>query len=253
MELKQVMEITTKIGEMLLSSGAEIYRVEDTMKRIAKSYEVDLDSFVMPTGFSATGKTHDGRILTCVKRIKDRTVDLHRIDLLNDLSRRIENENLNYDEIIVEVEKIRKLPYFKYPLRVFSAGIVAFSFTQLFNGKLLDALIAFIITCIVYVVKEKISRLGFFQFFEYFLSGFLAAILTLIFKNYINAVNLDKVIIGSIMILVPGIAMTNAIKDALYGDLISSFARFGEALFIAASVGAGVGFALTLGLGWVMI
>lgn len=130
---------------------------------------------------------------------------------------------------------------------------MAFSFTQLFNGKLLDALIALIITCIVYIVKEKISRLGFFQFFEYFLSGFLAAILTLIFKNYINAVNLDKVIIGSIMILVPGIAMTNAIKDALYGDLISSFARFGEALFIAASVGAGVGFALTLGLGWVML
>ncbi|WDU83434.1 threonine/serine exporter family protein [Caloramator sp. Dgby_cultured_2] len=60
----------------------------------------------------------------------------------------------------------------------------------------------------------------------------MAAILTLIFKNLINAVNLDKVIIGSIMILVPGIAMTNAIKDALYGDLISSFARFGEALLL---------------------
>ncbi|MCX7903583.1 MAG: threonine/serine exporter family protein [Caloramator sp.] len=253
MELTQVMEIATRIGELLLSSGAEIYRVEDTMKRIAKSYEVELDSFVMPTGFSATGKTSDGRIITCVKRIKDRTVDLHRIDLLNKLSRRIENEKLSYDEIVEEVEKIKRLPYFKYPLRIISAGFVAFAFTQLFNGEFLDSLLAFIITCVVYVVKEKISRLGFFQFFEYFLSGFLAAILTLIFKNYINAVNLDKVIIGSIMILVPGIAMTNAIKDALYGDLISSFARFGEALFIAASVGAGVGFALTLGLGWVML
>jgi len=253
MEVKQVVEVATKIGELLLSSGAEIYRVEDTMRRIGAAYKIEIESFVMPNGFSATGKTSDGKMITCVKRIKDRTVDLHKIELLNDLSRRIEAEKLSYDVIVKEIENIEKLPYFNFPLRILSAGIVAFSFTQLFEGTVLDAFFAFIITCVIYVLKEKIEKFGFFQFFEYFISGFLAAIFALFVNNFIWTVNIDKVIIGSIMILVPGIAITNAIKDALYGDIVSSLARLGEALYIATSIGVGVGFALTLGIGWVTL
>lgn len=252
MNLKNVVEIATTIGEMLLSSGAEIYRVEESMKRISNAYGYEFESFVMPTGFSATGKGINGEVITCVKRIKDRTVDLHRIEYLNDLSRRIESDKPGYEAVLKEIEKINNIPYFKYWLRILSSGFVALSFTLLFNGDLTDSLIAFFITCIIYITKNRISKLGFFQFFEYFLSGFLAAIFTLLIKNFVSSIHVDKVIIGSIMILVPGIAMTNAIKDALYGDIISSFARFGEALFIAAAVGAGVGFALTLGIGWVL-
>ncbi|KRQ87202.1 Inner membrane protein YjjP [Caloramator mitchellensis] len=252
MNLKNVVEIATTIGEMLLSSGAEIYRVEESMSRIAKSYGYEFESFVMPTGFSATAKNIKGEVITCVKRIKNRTVDLHRIEYLNDLSRRIESDKPGYEEVLKEIEKINNIPYFKYWLRILSSGLVALSFTLLFNGNIIDAIIAFIITCAIYITKNSISKLGFFQFLEYFISGFLAAMLSLILKNFIYSIHVDKVIIGSIMILVPGIAMTNAIKDALYGDIISSFARFGEALFIAAAVGAGVGFALTLGIGWVI-
>lgn len=252
MDVKKVMDIALFTGEILLCSGAEIYRVEDTVKRLCKSYGVFCECFVMPTGIflSNTPDINYHDTITMMRRIKKRSLDLQRIEQINSFSRRAAGEKIDYDEAMEILNDIDKGPNFNFTTRFMSAGITTFVYTLLFKGSYLDGILALVIGMIIYFLQNMISKVGFFQFFEYFLSGTIAAGLSIIASRFFPELSIDKTITGSIVLLVPGIAITSGIKDALYGDLISSMARISEALLVVAAVGAGVGVMLTFGIRW---
>ncbi len=58
--------------------------------------------------------------------------------------------------------------------------------------------------------------------------------------------NLDKMIIGGIIPLVPGMALTTAIRDFAGGDYLSGTIRLIDALLIGSSIAIGVGMVLML-------
>lgn len=251
MKTEEITEIALKAGEILLVSGAEIYRVEDTMTRICESYNVKCDSFVLPSGVfvSVTGKEND--TISITKRIKARTVDLHRIELVNTFSRNLQKNPLNYEEAMEVLKQIENTQRFNFFIRLAAAGIAAFVFTLLFKGGIKEGTAALFISMLIYLLKDEISKIGFFQFLEFFISGMIAGGMSLVVVRLFPYLNIYKIIIGAITILLPGVAITNGVKDALYGDIISSYARLGEAVFMAVAVGTGVGIVLTIGLRWV--
>ncbi len=96
---------------------------------------------------------------------------------------------------------------------------------------------------------DKVSKIGFFQFFQFFFAGFIIGILSLVAENVSPLVSRANVITGGIMILVPGVPLTNGIKDIIYDDFMSGIVKFGEAMLVVTAMGAGVATALTLGVG----
>ena len=88
----KVIDVVLIAGRILLEAGAETYRIEDTMNRIAHSYGLhDTYSFVTSTAiiFSLNDRTS-----TRLIRIRERTTDLEKIALTNSLSRKISVSNL---------------------------------------------------------------------------------------------------------------------------------------------------------------
>lgn len=251
MKVKEVIEIAIRAGEILLVSGAEVYRVEDTIRRISSSYNVDCECFVMPTGIFISNNGSGEEFVSYVKRIKERSMDLHRIELINAFSRDIESKSLSYEAAMEELAKIEKGPYFNFPIRLMSAGMTAFVYTLLFRGTIYDAMVAFFISLCIYTLGERETNVEGFQFFYLLLSGIIAGGISIIMKKVFPILNTDKIIIGAIMILVPGVAITNGIKDALHGDIVSSFSRIGEAIFVVTAVGIGVAIMLLLVTRWV--
>jgi len=251
LNIRELMDVALKAGEILLTSGAEIYRVEDTIIRICRSYNFECESFILPTGMFVSIAGSEREFVSFTKRIKERTVDLHRIELVNTFSRNLKNNAVPYKEAMNILEGIENTRHFSFIIRLMAAGVTAFVFTLLFKGGIVEGTAAFFISVLIYFLREKISQTGFFQFFEFFVSGMTAGAVSLVAVSILPGLNIYKIIIGSIMILLPGVAITNGIKDALYGDIVSSLARLGEAVFIAAAVGAGVGIALSVGLHWI--
>ncbi|MCX7708463.1 MAG: threonine/serine exporter family protein [Clostridia bacterium] len=247
MRVKELMEIAVKSGEILLKSGAEIYRVEDTIIRIFGAYGVQCESFVLLSGIFLSAEGEDGQVVTLVKRIKGHTIDLSRIELVNSFSRNLQENPLEYDDAKKALHTIENRHRYSFPTRLAVAGANAFVYTLIFKGNAYEGLVALLISLLIYAIKEKISEIGFFQFFEFFVSGLIAGALSFSASMLFPSLNLYKVIIGAIMILVPGVAITNGIKDALYGDTVSSLYRISEALFISVAVGSGVALALTVG------
>lgn len=251
MNANEVMQIALLAGEILLKSGAEVYRVEDTISRISKSFNVECETFVMPTGIFISNNGNGKEFGSYVRRIKSRSLDLHRIELINSFSRKVEVEKITYEEAMKELKNIEGAPYFSFPIMLLSAGMTAFSYTVLFKGKLWDGVVSFFICIIIYLFNVILSKIGSFQFLQNLLSGAIAGGISMVMYSIFPVLNVDKIIIGGIMILVPGMAITNGIKDALYGDIVSSLSRIGEAIFVVTAVGIGVAISLLLGAGLV--
>lgn len=250
MQTAELMEIVLKAGEIMLTSGAEIYRVEETIIRICSSYSVHCESFVLPTGIFISVRNEEGYMQTAFKRILQRTVNLSRIDRVNTFSRSLKHSRLDYGTAVKYLADIESCKQYSLPLRLAAAAIGSFVFTMLFKGSYFDGITAAIIGLLVYFMKEGLSKKGFFQFFELFSVGLFAGFLSIVAIRLFPALNEYKIIIGSVMLYLPGVAITNGIKDAFYGDLIASFTRLGEAFLIAAAVAAGVGISLSIGMNW---
>jgi len=250
MRSSQLMGIALKAGEIMLTSGAEIYRVEETIVRISNSYNVPCESFVLPTGIFISIRDEDGNMHTSFKRIRKRRVDLHRIDRVNSLSRKLQETQLEYDEVyrtLAEIEAGRQHPVL---VRVIAAAAGSFVFTLLFNGSYYEGAAALLIGLTAYLLRELLSSKGFFQFLEIFSVGLVAGLMSIMAVRFFPQMNEYKIIIGSIMLHLPGVSITNGIKDALYGDLVASLTRLGEALLLVTVLAAGVAIALTLGIEW---
>ena len=87
MEYGALMEMAVRAGEIMLASGAEVYRVEDTIHRILKHSGIArADVFVVTTGIVATIADASLPPLTLVKRVENRATNLNRIYQVNNVS-----------------------------------------------------------------------------------------------------------------------------------------------------------------------
>lgn len=250
MEAKKVAEIATAAGEILLSNGAEAYRVEETIKKICSSYGFNGECISTSTGIFISISDQEGEFVTSIKRINLRRVDLYRVELINSFSRGLAENPLPYEEAKNKLREIYNAPNFSLGIRVLAAGLTAFSYAIFFNGGILDALVSLVISFGIYLLLEYISKIGSFQFLEYYLSGFIIGVVSLGIASFFPQINKDNVITGAIIVLLPGVALTNGIKDLLYGDYVSGFAKLGEAILIILAMSVGIVTSLSIFMKW---
>lgn len=240
----KVIYLATKTGSCLLESGAETYRVEDTICRILASFDmVNNNCFSTPTGIMSSC-VYEDKTYSQVARIKTRNTNLDRIDKLNQLSRDASTLTIReYEKRLDQI--IQEKPYSDLETIIF-AGFTSFGFTLVFKGIIFDALIAFVLGCLVRYFTIVFEKKLINSFFIIVWCSFVVSLITVIL-GYLKLVqNVDIVIIGTIMLLVPGLAITNAIRDFLAGDLVSGVARAFEATLVAIAVAVGSGIAMTL-------
>ncbi|WP_026679023.1 threonine/serine exporter family protein [Fictibacillus gelatini] len=243
--IHDVIEICLLAGKIMLESGAETYRVEDTMMRIAASYGIHHShSYVTPTGiiFSI-----DGIEPTKLIRISERTTDLQKVTIVNSISRKISSGALTLKEAYKELKQAEKANH-AYPiwLQIAASSIASGCFLIMFHGRWDDFIPALIsggagFLCLVYF-----HRLIQIKFFAEFLSSLLIGLLSLSFVKSGIGHELDKIIIGSVMPLVPGLLITNAVRDLMAGHLVSGLSKGAEAFLTAFAIGTGIAIMFSL-------
>lgn len=247
MEQEKILDIAIRAGTSLLRFGAETYRVEDTITRICNSYGLTCEAFVLPTGIMVSVGDENG-ISTICKRIPSRTVDLARISYLNNLSRKIVTETPRYDEVIRELDRTNELKKYSRSTIIACHAIAAFVYVIHFGGNMTEAVSALSIGAVLGLLRLVFSKSSSFPFIEYFAGGFAAGILGWLITFVAPQANLYIIIIGAVINMLPGVALTNGIRDLLHGDIVSGLARLGEATIVVTVVAAGTGIGLTLTL-----
>ncbi|MFV0550795.1 MAG: threonine/serine exporter ThrE family protein [Anaerorhabdus sp.] len=246
MNPNKVIQLAMKTGSLLLESGAETYRVEDTIVRICSTYGMtDTSCFCTQTGIMMSS-IFDGTTYSQVARIQSRSTNLDRIGNLNQLSRDACSIELpEYEKRLNDIISTKTYSVF---MNILFASICTFGFTLLYRGKLGDAFVGLILGGIVRYCTLYLESKGLNSFFNTSGCAFLITLTALLLENYHLIASRNTVIIGTIMLLVPGLAITNAIRDSIAGDLVSGTARAVEALLIAVAVALGSGIALTIWL-----
>ncbi len=130
MEAKQVLNIALSAGQMLLSNGAEAYRVEETIERICSSYGLECECLSTAKGVFVSIVDNNDEKLTSLKKIKGRRVDLYRIELINSFSRSLQDNPVSYDVAKKTLKDIELAPYFTFPLRLLAASLYLFTVFQ---------------------------------------------------------------------------------------------------------------------------
>lgn len=247
MEQHSIVQLAAEAGKIILENGGETYRVEETINRICQAYEVKFaESFVTPTGVMVSAYTSEGENISIIRRINKRTVDLEKISRVNELSRKITSCKLSPEEFTLKLKEINASPRYNLFTTLFFSGIAALFFTLLFGGSIKDSFVSFLIGIIIKFITIFSGDLEINDFFVNILGGAVAAVIALLFVQFGIGKNVDKIIIGSIMLLVPGIAITNAIRDTIAGDLLAGLSRATEAFLIAIGIALGSGVVLSL-------
>lgn len=241
MDYMLLVDTAVLAGEIMLGSGAEAYRVEDTITHFLKTAELrHAQVFVTATGIIATLSDPSLAAITVVRRVQKRSVNLNKIYLVNDVSRRFANHQIGLEEAFEELKEIHEKE--QYPQIVKSCGIVMTTafFCLLLGGNLYEVLTAAGAGVLLSFLIWSGSRVGLQGFL---LDGLNTLILVFVAMAVCSFVKFplreDVVIIGCIMPMVPGVAITNAIRDTLQGDYVSGGARMMEACMEAVAIAFG--------------
>ncbi|MDS0526364.1 threonine/serine exporter family protein [Clostridium sp. SHJSY1] len=240
MDLNKLLKVATFAGKIMLESGAETYRVEETICRICLSFGVETaDSFVTPTGIMVS-ISNNNETLSLIKRVTSRGVDLNKIDLINNLSRSLQ-KNTNLDDFYNSLLKVNAGDRYSTTTTLIFSAIAAGAFSYLFGGDIKDLISATLVGLIVKIITNEFEKLSVNEFFINSIGGGISAFFAIILFSLGIASHIDKTIIGAIMLLVPGLIITNAIRDTIAGDYLSGITKASEAFLIAISIAVGTG------------
>lgn len=246
--LEQMVSLAGTAGEVMLKNGAETYRIEETMDHMAKACGANtVESFVIPTGVFLTVTDGSGRSLTAMRRVRERTINLDRISKVNELSRRLVDQRMEYEKAKSILQGISKeRTGFSWLPSMLASGAIGGGTAVLQDAVLFEIVAAFIAAMMVRYIAHIISKLRGVQFTFEFLGGMVVACCGVLLHSLWPHLRADAVIIGGIMPLVPGVAITNAIRDVIAGDLLSGLSRGLEAALTAVAVAMGVVIILAL-------
>lgn len=243
MNYKLLVDTALLTGEIMLSCGAETYRVEDTMCRILKISGLDkTEAFVMTTGIFATLSGEGMEPITLIRRVDKRSTNLNRIYLANNVSRRLCSGELEIKDAFEELKEIQYKEQYKDKVVWIAMVFSTVFFSVLLGGELKDCLLAGFNGCFLVLCMMLSKKVNMNFFVTNMAASFIVALCTMIFEqNLPFVINTEIIITGSIMPLVPGVAITNAIRDTLQGDYMAGGAKAIEAFIIAMSIAVGIG------------
>lgn len=238
--MEKLLDCVMDLGEQMLICGGEVHRVEDSLKRIFRVYGTKrTDVFIITSSMVVSIHASDDKAYTQTRRITEIVTDYEKLHKLNELSRNICQNMLSADEIKEKLNSISTGKVYPIWLEFICYALIAGGFTLFFGGKITEAavslLIGLLVRFIILISDKTIKN----RIMAKFISSFSATALSFIALRLDIVPTVDNIIIGNIMTLIPGIGLTNALRDLFVGDSIAGLLRTIEACITALALAAG--------------
>ena len=247
-DLKESVSVCVEVGRLMLSNGAETYRVEDTIYRIGTSLGInDVSVFVVPTAIIVTASDQFDDEVTQLARVSDRETNLEMISMINQLSRDLSKNPKSANEVRVMLYRMQlDVNEYKPLTSIFFSAMGTGAFVLLFDGPFISVPIAFVLGGIAQAVFEYVSQITNVSFFAELIAASIVGLLASLAVSLGLGVNRDVIILSSVMTLVPGVAITNGLRDLMAGHLLAGVGGLSKAAMTAAAIGLGIALILSV-------
>ena len=242
MDYNTLLDLATDLGYELAMSGAETFRIEESITRVLSSYGVQAEAFAIPNYLVVSIITDSGKPITRMRRIGQHGNDLDSVEKFNGLSRALCNRKPE-PKIGLEWLKMVKSQkiFYSRPAIYLGNFLGALGFALFFGGNWTDGICAGICGLLVGFITQFLEDMKANHFFRTIAAAFAMSLLAYIMSVIGIAPNVDAVVIGTLMLLVPGLLFTNAMRDIIYGDTNSGVNRIVQVLLIAVALALGTG------------
>ena len=241
--LYQILEV----GQTMLQCGGEVSRVEESIRRMCLAFGAErADVFTITSSIVVTVYAHKFGTLTQTRRISGTQFDLHRLELLNALSRRICAEHLGPEETARALEEVQAVPQYGPVAQMGIYALASASFSLFFGGSFADVVVSGCIAVVLKIMDLFIKRIEAGGGASVLLCSCLGGLLSALSVRLGLGDNVDMISIGNIMLLIPGVALTNSLRDMFGGTTLSGIMRFIEALLQALTIAFGFALAARL-------
>lgn len=246
LDYDKLLNFATEVGYQLQMCGAEIYRVEDSVRYILSAYGISTgEVFAIPNCLNVSLATPDGRCLTRIRRVGIHGTDIYRLEALNTLSRSVAAGDLTFEEAQTALGEIcRDHRSYSRPVQLAAYAVGSAAFVLFWGGDLRDALCGAACGIAIGLSLDFMSRLRTNLFFKTFVSACLSALIALLLVAGGVGSKLDTVIIGALMALVPGLSFTNAMRDIIAGDMVTGITKTTESILLGVAIALGTAIAL---------
>lgn len=245
-EHQKVMEVAMRAGQILLSNGAEISRVEETIDRICHYYGIEsANAFVLSNGIFTTMGGRREEFFAKVQHIPVSGAHLNKVAAVNQLSREIAEGMHTIDELEHCLDEIENMPGKRPLTQIVASGIGGAAFCYLLGGDMADCFAAFVTGFLLYVLVLYGTK-NRSKIVANMMGSAFATFLCIVMYHLGIGHHMSSMIIGAVVPLVPGVAFTNAIRDIADGDYIAGTVRMLDALLVFASIALGVGVMLSI-------
>lgn len=250
MDYDDLLDIGTELGYQLMYSGAEIYRVEESVSRLLTAYGLQPQVFAIPSCLIVSIQTPSGHPITSMRRIPTHGTDIELLESCNDLCRSLCRSVPPLEDAKKQVYRLGA-GHLAHPTWVLLIGYIVASafFAAFFGGNVSDMLCAGLCGSVVGFWTLYLSRyLGVNGFFQTLIGASAASLCALFLTGLGIGQNQNYITIGTLMVLVPGMALTTAMREVVAGDIISGITRTAEAILTAVAISLGVMLSLALGM-----
>lgn len=240
MEHSEILSAAMDVGENMLKSGAEVYRVEDCIRRICFAYGAEsVDVFSITSSIMLTIRFPNDVKVTQTRRVESYSTDLERVHRLNRLSRMMCAEKIDYRTFQHELDGILAQNRYGYAVETAAFALIAAAFTVFFGGSWQDAVISGFIGAILKATVYFSSAVNFNRVLSNLIASFVMSVLAFVSVRIGIAKSAEMIVIGNIMLLIPGVLLTNSIRDMISGDTMTGILRFAEAIIMALAIAGG--------------
>lgn len=246
MDNKSVLEFAVTMGERMLANGCGTHRIEGLIKKILEPCELkNYEVFVTTTGIVVTIESENG-VTTMVKQVPKKKMHTEHISLIEDIVNSFANGEFSAEEALVELENIESRSTYPYWITVLAYGMAGCFRTLMFGGQIIDGLASILCGVCMGIFIQALNSKNTFTFLVNCCGGFVTGFMAVLLMNFGFGSTLDKIIIGTLMPIAPGVPFVHSVNDILHGDYTSGITRAYEAILTAAAISTGVAFAMMI-------
>lgn len=238
--MKKSLEIIMDIGEQMMISGAEISRVEESIQHLGRAFGAKrTDAFIITSNMEVSLHDENDASYTQTRRVLNIGTDIEKLHRLNDLIRKICAKNISEEDIKSRIEEIKCGTVYSFSVIMLAYGLISGAFALFFGGGVIEAVCSFIIGIILSLIVKATERASLNKIFAKFFCSFAATLLAFFCLKLGIVSSVDHIIIGNIMLLIPGVGLTVAIRDLFAGDNLSGALRSIEVVLFAIAIAGG--------------
>ncbi|WP_424571470.1 threonine/serine ThrE exporter family protein [Weissella soli] len=240
----EIINIASETGRLLLIGGAESFRTEDTVERIGNALGLPLTCYVTLTAVMVSEK--NGSKAKVIKA-KPGAFNLRTVDEINTLSRALTDKKISDVEFIAQLNQI-KHHIIDYPsfLKIISAGLVSMAPMLVAKATFLEYVLMFVTGLLGYLAYYLTAKRSTTPYAPEFIGGFAIGVFAILGTFMNGHVTPSTIVLGAVMPLVPGLAITNALREMVRGDVISGIVRTVNSMIVLTSLAIGVWIAIEL-------